>query len=250
MFCKGTGMYETLHCIALRTVKYNDKSSILSVYTLETGRMALSIPAGKGPAAARIRALTMPMSCFECVAFIKPGREVHNFRDLKADESSLRADFQNPLRISLAFFLADFLNSLLKEPMADAKLWCLLQDTCRRLATEKGTRLPNFHIFTLLRLVRIMGIEPDRSTFSQGSILDLIDGVWRSGVPLDHNHWLDPYDSSVASWLTLMHERNYHLYRFSREQRNRIIDVMTDYFGFHGYVIKDLQSLAILKELF
>lgn len=66
----------TLTCIALRTVKYSDRASILSVYTAQRGRMSLAVPAGKGKSAARFRALTMPMAVFECQADVRPGREI------------------------------------------------------------------------------------------------------------------------------------------------------------------------------
>ena len=64
-------MYRPLNCIALRTVRYSDRNSILSVYTLQQGRMSLLVPAGTGKAAARLRALLMPLGRFDCVADIR-----------------------------------------------------------------------------------------------------------------------------------------------------------------------------------
>ena len=65
-------MFEPLNCIALRTVKYSDRNSILSVYTRQHGRMGLLVPAGASKAAARTRALSMPLATFDCVADIRP----------------------------------------------------------------------------------------------------------------------------------------------------------------------------------
>ena len=41
-------MKETLHLIALRTVRHNERNSILTAYTLERGMMSFLQPAGGG----------------------------------------------------------------------------------------------------------------------------------------------------------------------------------------------------------
>ena len=71
-------MLRSLHCVALRTIKYNEKHSILSAYSLELGRVSFLLPAGSGREAARRRALMMPLGTFECVADIRHGQDIYN----------------------------------------------------------------------------------------------------------------------------------------------------------------------------
>ena len=43
-------MYRPLDCIALRTVRYSDRNSILTAYTRQAGRLSFLVPAGTGRA--------------------------------------------------------------------------------------------------------------------------------------------------------------------------------------------------------
>ena len=129
-------MYKSLDCIALRTVRYSDRNSILTAYTRQGGRLSFLVPAGTGRAAARLRALLMPMGRFECVADIRPGRDIHSIRDVKAVVLPPVAD---PLRSTIALFVADMLSTLLKEPMSDPLLFDFIDDALRRLGrTARG----------------------------------------------------------------------------------------------------------------
>ena len=58
-------MLRELHCIALRTIKYNERHSILSAYSLEVGRVSFLVPAGAGMEATRRRALFLPLGAVE-----------------------------------------------------------------------------------------------------------------------------------------------------------------------------------------
>ena len=99
--------YQTLHCIALRTVKYNDRHSILTAYTREHGRMSFLLPAGSGKEAARRRALMMPMGLFECTADLRPGRDIPPMRE-PAPILPLHGIRSNPVKGLIAMFLAEF----------------------------------------------------------------------------------------------------------------------------------------------
>ena len=70
-------MYESLHCLALRTVRHDDRTSILSAWTAECGRVGISMPAGTGREAQRRRALTMPLAIFEGVVVSRPLSLIH-----------------------------------------------------------------------------------------------------------------------------------------------------------------------------
>ncbi len=41
-------MYESIRGLALRTIRHDDRTSILSAWTAERGRVAISMPAGNG----------------------------------------------------------------------------------------------------------------------------------------------------------------------------------------------------------
>ena len=61
-------MYQQLRCVALRTIKYDDRRSIVSAWSEQLGRVSFIVPDGASREARRRRALLMPLSLFEGVS--------------------------------------------------------------------------------------------------------------------------------------------------------------------------------------
>lgn len=235
----------------MRTVRYSDRNSILTAYTRQGGRLSFLVPAGTGRAAARLRALLMPMGRFECVADIRPGRDIHSIRDVKAVVLPPVAD---PLRSTIALFVADMLSTLLKEPMSDPLLFDFIDDALRRLGesrkgmTLEGAALLNFHICFLIRLTRFLGIEPDWPTYLPGAVLDFADGIFRP-FPPSHRNFLPPGESEAASLLGRMNFRNLGHFRMTRFERNTILDRILLYYQTHFPSVGEPSSLSILRMM-
>lgn len=235
----------------MRTVRYSDRNSILTAYTRQGGRLSFLVPAGTGRAAARLRALLMPMGRFECVADIRPGRDIHSIRDVKAVVLPPVAD---PLRSTIALFVADMLSILLKEPMSDPLLFDFIDDALRRLGenrkgmTLEGAALLNFHICFLIRLTRFLGIEPDWPTYLPGAVLDFADGIFRP-FPPSHRNFLPPGESEAASLLGRMNFRNLGHFSMTRFERNTILDRILLYYQTHFPSVGEPSSLSILRMM-
>lgn len=215
------------------------------------GRLSLLVPAGNGKSAARYRALTMPMAAFECVASIKPAREIHPFKDLKPLPLSLQGDLSHPVKSVMAFFLADFFTSVLREPFAEEAMFRLLSELARLLWTLNAARLTNLHILALLRTLDIMGISPDITTFDEKRRFNLTEGVWtRELVACADNKLLDTSESVFLFKLMKMNELNFHFFKFNRDERNLIVDYIIKYLELHGVGKLRLTSLDVLREIF
>lgn len=240
-------MYRPLHCVALRTIKYNDKHSILSAYSLELGRVLFLISAGSGREAVRRRALFMPLNFFECEADIRPGREMHTLRDVRVT-MPLHGVHSHPLKNGIAMFVADILNSILRENQPDEATFAFLIDAIAHLDSA-NMGVANFHICFLYRLGRFIGIEPDASTYQAGSVFDMIDGRFRQSAPL-HNNYLHPQDAKTVALLSRMTYNNMGYFKFSRSQRNEIVDAILQYYSIHYNSLSQLQSLEVLRCLF
>lgn len=244
-------MYKPLDCIALRTIKYSDRNSILTAYSRQAGRLSFLVPAGNGKAAARLRALLMPLGRFECVADMRPGRDIHTIHDVKGVIFPPVAD---PLRSTIALFITDLLSALLREPMADPLLFEFLDQTLRRLSPDMrgeavtGNALLNFHICFLIRLTRFLGIEPDWATFTPGSYIDYADGIFRK-LPPAHRKFLPAEESAIAHQLGRINFRNLHLFRFTRFERNLILDRILLYYQTHFPSLAIPTSLSILRMM-
>ena len=231
-------MLRSLHCIALRTIKYNEKHSILSAYSLEMGRVSFLLPAGSGREAARRRALMMPLGTFECVADIRHGQDIYIMKEPKADIIS-HGIHSNPIKSALALFIAELLSVVLREYQEDKALYLFLRQSIEKL-NDATIGVANFHLCFLFRLGRFVGIKPDVSTYQEGRIFDMVDGIFRVSAPL-HSQYLGQQEAAVVALLSRMSYDNMHKFRLSRENRNQMLDVILEYYTIHYASLSSLK---------
>ncbi|MDE6310404.1 MAG: DNA repair protein RecO C-terminal domain-containing protein [Muribaculaceae bacterium] len=247
-------MYTTLHCIALRTVRHSDSRAILTAWSAERGRVAIAMPDGKGREAARRRALTMPLALFECVADLRPGKDILTVRDLRPSPGSPAAAAPGPARTMLHLFLAEALDRLLRESSPQPLLGEYLFGSLRRLGRMvRPASLANYHIVFLFRLARFLGVAPDISLPAGAEpshmYFDLRDARFRASLPA-HPLFLAGEEAAAVALLGRLDFNNMHLARFSREERARILDAILDYYRLHLTAPGELRTADVLRQLY
>lgn len=239
-------MYETLDCVALRLVRHNDRHDILTAYSRQRGRVSFVLSAGRGREAMRRRALLMPMSRFECVASMRPGQDLATMRDVRPLVTP--AADSDPVRGIIAMFTGDLLCSVLTEPMSDGLMYAFVAESVDALATTPHRRLTNLHLAFMVRLMRFLGIEPDDGTYTPGMLFDMTDGVFRP-TPPTAGKYLDRAESAAAYRLLRISYGTMHRYRFTRAERNTVVDRLIEYYTMHHHSTMSLRSLDILRSL-
>ena len=243
-------MYESIRGLALRTIRHDDRTSILSAWTAERGRVAISMPAGNGREARRRRALTMPLALFEGVAVSRPGRELLQLRDMRPTDvtASLHS---HPVKTAMALFLADVLDSVLRSAAPDGRYSEVLFGAVRALdAVDNPHALANFHLWFLRALATMTGIAPDFGSWRPGAVFDMTEGVFRASAPL-RGRWLAPDEACAVRMLGRLTLNNIGRVRLSRSDRRLLLDGILDYYALHGALSGSAsRSLEILKTLF
>lgn len=240
-------MKQTLHLIALRTIRHNERHNILTAFSLESGRMAFAVSAGTGRAASRMRALLMPLSLVECEAYIKPGRDIHTMANIRSI-ATLHGIHSHPVRSAIALFVAEVLGCVLRDGPPDSLLWRFIADGIAVLDRLPPSRLANFHICFLSRLASVIGIFPDIGSYSDGMVFDMADGRFRMTPPL-HPHFFSAAESRAVPMLGRLNYRTMHLWRLSRDQRQSILDGILEYYSIHHASLTGLKSLEVLRSL-
>lgn len=248
----GQFMYTPIHAVALRTIKHNERSSILTAWSAELGRVSLLMPAGNGAESRRRRALTMSMALFEGVVDVRPGREIMAVKDLRPwSPAGVPADLtSSPARSTVAMFFAEVLTVVTREGSADEALWRLITETVDCLARSSGRGLANLVPAFLVRLAAVSGIEPDPTAYAKGYGLDMAEGVYRPTRPL-HDYWINPADARLIEVFSRMTRRYAHraLIGFERAVRVAMLDGIIKYFTLHNYPLDRLRSLDVLRSL-
>lgn len=249
IFAEATLLYGMrISFIALKMTRYSDTQSILTAYSRELGKVTFAVAVGKGKGASRLRAMTMPLGLVECDTDMRPGRDVMPLR--QARPLAVLSDIHsNPLKQMMAMFLAEVLSFVLRESVPDAHMYDYISASARYLDGISVSEVANFHICFLVHLGRLLGIVPDVSTYLPGTMLDMRDGIWRRSVPL-HGEVLTPEESESAIRLQRMTYANMSTFRFTREQRARVLDLVLRYYTLHVTSLSGLRSLEILRSLF
>lgn len=244
-------MKEKLRFVALRTIKVNDKSSILNAYSLEHGRVALVLSASAGREARRRRALVMPLSLVECQAEARPCRDLYIMAEPRP-LATLEKLYGNPVKNAVAMFLAEFLNIVLRDTACDAPRFRFIAESIVRLAESPLPKAANFHIYFLLKFGLFMGIEPDFATYGDGRVFDMADGVFKRPVDIAPSHpALTLGESELLHSLRRLDFDNLHRWRFNHVERRELIARMLDYYALHcTSAVGAIKSFDVLRTLF
>ena len=239
-------MYERLKGVVLRAIKYNDKNSIIRIYTDSHGLLSFLLPQGNGKVSRLKRTLLQPLSLVEIESDITANRDIFRMKEVRslAPLLSIRT---NPAKSSIALFLTELLSHVIVEQEQNVPLFSFISNSIRILeAADNG--IANFHICFIYKLGMFIGIEPDIATYTKGSYFDMEGGVFRATRPL-HRNFLGQSESAALRMLSRMNFSNMQLFKFNRSQRKQLINLMIEYYRLHNAAIGDIHSLDILSEL-
>ncbi|MDO4320625.1 MAG: recombination protein O N-terminal domain-containing protein [Bacteroidales bacterium] len=241
-------MYQQLRCVALRTIKYDDRRSIVSAWSEQLGRVSFIVPDGASREARRRRALLMPLSLFEGVSDVRSGRDLLSLRDLRPAFvlPELSCD---PVKAMVAMFLAEVLERVLREAQPDRLLTAFLFESVVRLDSMcDRTAVANFALVFLYRLGYFAGIQPDGSTWRRGRFFDMTAACFRQSAALEGES-LDPDAARLVRLLDgLTYDNSCHLH-LPRGVRGGLLDGILRYYSLHHTPLGDLRSLEVVRDM-
>ncbi len=239
-------MKEKLRGIVLNSLKWNERHKIVHIYTDQRGLMGFIVPDSSTSSARMRNAMLMPMSLVEFEANIMPNRDLSTFHDLRRSHA-LANVYSDPVKSAIAMFISELLTHCIQERERNDALYLYIESSVR-LLEQAGRGVANFHICFLYHLGAFIGIEPDMGTYGNGYWFDLREGVFVPSAPQGRPA-LDPERARVLHTLSRITFGNMHLFRFNRDQRNEMLDVILTYYRLHNSTLGTLRSPAVLKQL-
>lgn len=241
-------MRQKTSLIILRVTRYSDRHDIVLAYGRTEGPVSFLASATRGKGAARMRALLMPMSVVSGELSLRAGRSIGTLGDASA-MVSLHGVMANPVKCTVAMFMADLLAAVVREGMADATLWDFAAGSAQTLDALLPARLANFPVVFVMSLATMLGIAPDGGSYSRGRLLDLRDGIYRATTPM-HTDFATPAESRIVAAAARLNYGNMHRLRLPREARSQLLDGMLRYITMHHARVDSLKSLTVLRSLF
>ncbi len=240
-------MYEKLRGIVLNTIRYSDKHNIVHIYTDGRGLMSFAVPIGKTQAARMRNAMLMPLSLVSLEAAVTNGRDLARMRELQRNYP-LASIYSDPVKNAIALFISELLAHVIQEPEGNPYLFSYIEQAVQLLEQMHG-QVANFHICFLYHLGAHLGIQPNLESYSKDYWFDMTEGVFVPAAVRGHA-LLQPQEAQVIHLLSRMTFSNMAVFRFTRDERNRMLDVIINYYRLHNAAIGTLRSPDILKQLF
>lgn len=240
-------MTEKMQGIVINVIKYNDKHNIAHVYTDKRGMLAFLIRQGSTNASRMRNAMFLPLSMIEFEANMQPGRDLYTLHDVRRI-AVLMSIFSNPMKNAIAMFMSELLSRTIQEQEQNMVLYSYLRNSILQLEDAQES-VANFHICFLYQLGAFIGIQPDVDSYREGYWFNMADGVFTSS-PQAGGKSLPPEQARVLQLLSRMTWDNMHRFKFTREQRNEMLEMMLSYYRLHHSTLGTLRSPEVLRQLF
>lgn len=240
-------MYQKVKGIVLHTLKYNDSSVIVNVYTEQNGRMSLLAAIPRNKKASVKTVLFQPLSIIEFETDYRVNTNLNRIKEVKS-AYPFRSLPYHPYKSAIALFMAEFLYRALREEAQNTPLYAYLQHSILWL-DECEHDFSNFHLVFLIRFSRFIGLYPNIEGYCEGDYFDLLNACFVSRRPF-HTSFLHPEESSLFLQLMRMNYETMHLFSMNRIKRNRCLSVINDYYRLHLPDFPILKSIDILQESF
>lgn len=240
-------MLETTQGIVLHYNRYNDDSAIVDVFTLSRGSLSFLVRDRRGQRKGGLHAtLLRPLNIVELVFDYRPSASLQRIQELHIAHCYTSLPY-DPIKETVALFLSEFLHGTLRNEVQNPNLYHYILYSLQWYdATNEG--IANFHVAFLIRLTYYLGFWPNIKGREALPFFDLRDGVGTEIAP-PHGLYLKEEEAAILPLMLRMNIRNMHSFRLNRQQRNRILDVLTTYYQLHVPEFRNLRSLGVLREV-
>lgn len=240
-------MQEKLEGIVINVIKYNEKHNIAHIYTDKLGMVPFLVRQGTTHASRMRNAMFMPLSLIEFEARLQPNNDLGTLHDVRRTKV-LQSIYSDPMKNAIAMFLSELLSHTIREQEQNMVLYSYIKSCIVRLE-EQSDSVANFHICFLYRLGQFIGIQPDIDSYHEGYWFNMNEGVFTQS-PHAGMKSLPPEQAQVLPLLSRMTFDNMHHFKFNRDQRNLMLEVMLTYYRIHHSTLGTLRSPDVLKQLF
>ena len=243
--CNFAPMLEKTEALVLRSVKYGEQRLIVDMFTRLHGRVSFAVPLPTSPRSRLRKQYFQPFTLLYIESDIRPTLSLQKLHDasLLSPLPSLLGDSS---KLAIALFLAEFLCHALRDEQRNEPLFDYIRSSIEWLDGSTA-HYANFHLVFLMHLSRFLGFRPNLE--QQGDFFDLRGATFCTHPPL-HQDFLLPQEAQRIRLLMRMDYATMHLFRLSRAERNRILEVALLYYRLHLPQFPALRSLDVLRELF
>lgn len=239
-------MYQS-RAIVLRQIKYSETSLILKIYSEKEGLLSFMAKGVMGKKGKLRTAQFQPLNLIDLKYREARKSDLRQILDLKVINPFTDLPF-NPVKRSIAIFIAELLQNAIKEQEQNLKLFEFLYNSIHWIdLSKKGYN--HFHLLFMMKLTKHLGFYPTLDVDKEAKYFDLQQGVFRSVAPT-HSNFID--SEQLCAWKQLINVKleTINNLLFSNSLKRKLLQTMMLYYKLHLIHFKELNSHHVLQSVF
>lgn len=233
--------------IVLRQIKYSETSLILKIYSEKEGLLSFMAKGVMGKKGKLRSAQFQPLNLIDLKYREARKSDLRQILDLKVINPFTDLPF-NPVKRSIAIFIAELLQNAIKEQEQNLKLFEFLYNSIHWIdLSKKGYN--HFHLLFMMKLTKHLGFYPTLDLDKEAKYFDLQQGVFRSVAP-PHSDFIDSEQLSAWKQLINIKLETINNLLFSNSLKRKLLQTMMMYYKLHLIHFKELNSHHILQSVF
>lgn len=234
------------NAIVLHSFKYGESKLIVDLFTETQGRLGCIVRVAKSATGKLKKQYFQPLSLLEVIVDVRQRARLQTIKDARVAVPFVSIPF-NPYKLSISLFVAEFLCGATQREEADQPLYTYIYNSICWLDNCEH-KFANFHLVFAMRLTRFLGFYPNLDDYQAGCWFDLRASCFCLSAPL-HRDGLPPKEARLIQLMMRMNFSTMHLYRMNRNERNRLLDIILEYYRLHVPDFPQLKSVSVLKEV-
>ncbi|MGL4994086.1 MAG: DNA repair protein RecO [Bacteroidales bacterium] len=240
-------MFYKTNGVILHTIKYNDKASIVHIFTELFGIIAFNIPNTRSKRSSVKRNIFQPLTIVDLEIEHKPNRELQRIKEVRIS-TPLSSIHTNPVKTAIAILLTEIIEKFVTKNTQQQSLYTFLESAVQVLdLTESG--YGNFHLIFIIKLTKFIGFAYNLNDWHSGDWFNIENGMLQSSKPTSPL-LLTQYDTELLYRLSTLDFRDMSQLPINREDRNSVLDGLIEYLKYHINPKIELKSPEIVKSLF
>ena len=229
-------MKRTDKAILLNRISYSESSLIITFYTFENGIQKFIFQGGKKKAHQ-----LFPLAISEITYYKRPDSDLGKLTSSESKRILNELPF-NPIKSTIAFFIADVLLKCLKTEESEPYLFEYLEDEIIKL--DKETDLTYFPIVFLLSFSQHLGINPNK--YSDTCLyFNVMEGILSNEKPIGDIF----YEGNAVQLISNLMDGNQVIIENTKQNREEALQILINYYQLHIPQFKNLKSLDVIREI-
>ena len=240
-------MLTKTRAIVLHSMKYGEDKTIVEMLTADFGRVSFVCRLPKTQKGKLKKQFFQPLTMLSIEFDYRQGGGLQHLRDVQMTQPFTSIPF-DAAKLSISLFVAEFLLYATRGEQQNETLFQYVEQSIEWLDGQSRS-FANFHLVFMMRMSRFIGFFPNLEDYCDGDCFDLRNGTFVAVRP-SHADFVEAVEASRIGLLMRMGFESMHLFRLTRQERNRCAELILKYYRLHVQNFPELKSIGILKELF